>query len=363
MQDETPDEERGAVVVVDVARARVRSVTSFDTGVCAFADPLVWHPDGTRIAVNTGTNNITILKGGSRVSEETPDGLRDHGFDMLWHDDRILVDLGGYLGGPDGLEEVPGALAMFRMQWNEATQAVVGFSGRQLRSYEPATGRTRFDIPLDIDTSYFSCAPDGRRCVVQLSVPRRRQGRRLQPLNRLRVFDGDDGKMVAELNGSLPQLGSFAWAPDGRLALRSYDYRKLGRTWGVAADHVDVVAEDRIATTIELGSARVLRGMSTPSEGRRMAFTGDGEHLAILLEGGDILVADPKAGSVRRRFSAPPPPLPNWMKQAPRWRNYSETQQAGGLIATEDRLVRVSQHAVTVWSLDGKRVAQWTADR
>lgn len=351
------------MVVIDVEAARVRSVTRFDTGVCAFEDPLRWHPDGTRLAVNVDTNRIVVLDRGRPVLEATPDEGRDHGFDMVWHGDRLLVDLGGYLAA-GGLDPIDGALPMFRMVLNPDAKAVVGFDGRRLRSYEPSTGRIRYDIGLGDDTSSYVCGPRGRRCAVMLSEPRSQSGRRLQPRNRLRLFDGEDGKVVAEVEGSLPQLGSVAWAPDGRLAVRSYDYRRLGRRWGVAADHVDVVAGDRIAATVDLEADRMIRGLGSPSEGRRMAFTRDGRFLAILVEGGGVVVADPSSGRVLRRFSAAPAPVPAWMRTHARWERYrGEAMQAGGLVASEDRWVRLYEHGLSVWSLVGERVGQWTAER
>lgn len=354
------DEVTGALIVVDAATGTLRSVTAFDDGVSDFEDRLRWHPDGTRIAVNIGTNGLAIVERGTAGKVGNPDDGRDHGYDFVFVGARLFLDMGGYFlpGAIAEHEVVEPETAFYRVEYNAAAKVVVGFDHDVLLGLSPTERRRVFSVKTD--GIYPRCASDGRRCSVVINVEDlpKQDGLRQQ---RLRLFDGANGQRVADITPSSPLIDHITWSRGGRVAFTSHRYLRRG---GRAAEHIDIVRDDRRITSIDVGRERV-RGGYGVDEGGDLSWSSDGRRLWALLDAKHVVAYDAETGQEVSRMEAIAPPLPSWMKGTTRFQGLSQGEHAAGVIlaAGEDRVLRIGEHFVSVWTQEGERLAAWTAER
>lgn len=354
------DEVTGALIVVDAGTGTLRSVTAFDEGVSDFEDRLRWHPDGTRIAVNIGTNGLAIVDRGTAGKIGNPDDGRDHGYDFVFVGARLFLDMGGYFvpGAIAEHEVVEPETAFYRVEYNEAAKVVVGFDRDVLLGLSPTERRRVFSVKTD--GIYPRCAHDGLRCSVVVDADNLPKQDGVRP-QRLRLFDGANGRQVADITPSGPLIDHITWSHRGRVAFTSHRYLRRG---GRAAEHIDIVRDDRLITSIDVGRERV-RGGYGVDEGGDLSWSSDGRRLWALLDAKHVVAYDAETGHEVSRMEAIAPPLPSWMKTTTRFQGLRQDDHAAGVIlaAGEERVLRIGEHFVSVWTLNGERLATWTAER
>ena len=359
--DGDANSEDGALLVVDTQSGRLRTVTRINRSVSGFDDMLAWNRDATRIAANIGTNVIAIVEGAKVVFRRSPDGGRDHGFSFTWIGERLYLDLARFLRHSHDKRQFvpPDGKGFAWLTWNETTHSVVGNDGTRIRSIDPFTGRVLYDVETKRQEKLASgvtrsmparvlvCSSDGRRwAALRAERHRHRSHHRTywSIEEDIVLFNGDDGSELTVIKPSLHGIDKLQWGPKGRLAFRSYRY-VLHR--GHVREHIDVVIDDKLARSIDLGSRHFPRKGAGVSGLSHLAWSANGERLATMVSGGEVQIHEASSGKLLERFK---PAVPS-----------AEDPVTGqGLAwAGNDRIVFGDAHFLAVYTVDGVLLAQW----
>lgn len=347
------DNQRGAVLVIDVQAGSLRSSTSFDDNVGWSEQPglLRWHPDGRRLATNVGTNGIASLDRARIVGQAWPDDTRDSGVRYVWVDEtRMFADTGALFEICEGdsrfdFEDI-GSPSFEEIEWNAATGAVVGRVGQGIAAFDPLRRKLLYHHTLDDLASAYRMrwSADGRWCA-------RVHWGRPPASDEILIFDGDDGRLVHTLAPSLPRFDELRWGREGALLVRSHGLDQ--RT-----TNLDIVRDGRIEITIELAPRRIEASQSVP-EASGIAWSPDGHGVALLLDGQEIRLLDARRGFALSTFSAPAPAIPDGLPDYYRHAHRPDYGFPGDLLwLSPQRLVRLAPHFVSCWSIDGQKIAE-----
>jgi WD40 repeat protein len=348
--------ETGAVLVFDAQTGSLRSSTPID-GYVGWSDPglLRWHPDGVRLGTNVSTNGIALLDRAELVGVAFPDETRDSGVNYLWIGDEMFTDTGALFQiQQDDWRfefeelEIPQLQAI---EWNAAAKFVVGRVGTGVAAYDPIAKRVVYENTLASfgDRGNPSWSPDGRWCA-------RRQFAVHPASDQLLFVDGNTGRAHGVRTPSSPRIDALAWSPNGSLAVSCYVHHIGGQR---TQRHVDIFREGERRTTIDLG-ARTIQASHGIADASGIAWSPTGEGLALLLDGQRVQVVDAQTGKVLSLFDAPAPAIPAGLPDHYAKRNRPGLGFPGDLMwAHQQRLIRIAPHFVSIWSMDGSRVAQF----
>ncbi|MFO7564848.1 MAG: hypothetical protein R6X02_19545 [Enhygromyxa sp.] len=354
------ERERGAVMVFDAQTGTLHRVAARD-GYVGWSDPglLRWHPDGRRIATNVDTNGIALLDGTQWVGLAYPDETRDSGVRYVWVDERMFTDTGALfeIRPGDVRFEFPtlDAPKFSAIEWNATIGAVVGRVGTGIAAYDPLAQIVVYQDPL---AAYQPLGPpnwsaDGRWCVALRYA--------VHPApDELLFIRGDTGEVDGARQPSSPRIAELVWGRNGALAVHSYVHHIGGSRSDL---RVDLFVEGELRETIRLdhglGARRIEASHSVP-EASGIAWSPDALGVALLLDGQEVAVHDARSGKLLSSFAAPAPAipagLPDWYTKGHR----PDYGFPGDLIWLEQqRLVRIAPHFVSVWAIDGQRVAEF----
>lgn len=357
------EEEKGAVMIFDTQAGSLRSVAIHD-GFVGWSDSghLRWHPDGRRLATNIDTNGIALLDGNTWVGAAYPDEGRDHGVKYVWVDERMFTDTGHFFEIRPGdyrfdLPRLDGPSFRSALTWNAAIGAVVGGVGPSgIAAYDPRRQALLYENELDSppDPAFhpgrqLSCSSSGRWCAFKLL------GVHPGP-DALLFVDGGTGKLHGLRHASSPKISKTAWGGGEALAVSSHLYR-IGEP---NSDYrVDIFVSGELRNSFALGARRIQVSLSVAGA-RPMAWSPDSRGLALLLDGQEVAVYDAQSTRVVSRFKAPapaiPPELPSYYVNGSR----PDYGFPGDLLWLEgQRLVRIAPHFVSIWTLDGQKVAEF----
>lgn len=342
------DAETGAVLVFDLAQGRLRAVTELP-GYVGWSDANLvrWHVDGALLAVNVDTNGVLVLERGEPLQRLFPDDTRDSGVGFVWVGDRLYMDTGHLVQPEKGeprfdfeyREELPWFRTMF---WNTELQAVVGSSDKDALAFDPVAERELVRVPLLLA----DCALDGRWCA------RRVMGTRPSPdtLEMLRLKDAK----TFEHSLSGPVMGRSYWSSDGHLAVSSYQHN-IGAP--ATAHGLDVFVNGEQLSHIAL-KEEPLRAWAYGDVGP-VSWAPGQDALAVLFADQSVVRYDAKTGSELGAFRAPAPPIPAGL---PHW--YTPTQSGSQKLGSvlwghPERIVRVDGHFLSVWTVQGKKLAEF----
>lgn len=341
----------GAVLVFDAAGGVLRSATATDDYV-GWSHPglLRWHPDGERLATNISTNGIARIDAAAWAGRAHPDDLRDHGVGYAWFDDRMFADTGAFFTirpADRRFDFVPQQSPfLWGLRHHEGLGAIVGRTEEGFAAYDPVGQRVVWARTMEGPMRYGdSCAPDARACAwMHFAVP--------PAPDEILVVDGDDGSILGAIQPASPRIARRVWGPDGLLALSTYRHVPHAAD----RDHrVEVFSGHTARWHHDLGERRITATHATEDAGG-LAFSPDGRTLAVLLDGGEVLLLDARSGVSLAAFPAPAAPLPPGLPQGYR----PEQAVVGDLIwAGNDHIVRLGGHFVSVWSRQGRPVAEW----
>ncbi|MEM6991569.1 MAG: hypothetical protein AAF721_13775 [Myxococcota bacterium] len=348
--------ERGAVLVFDVDRGTLRTATAFDDMVgWSDAGLLRWHPDGTRLATNVSTNGIAVLQRARYVGRAHPDDTRDGGVQYVWVGDRLFADTGAFFEIRQGdtrfdFDELD-APAFQGLAWNTTISAAVGRVDTGIAAYDPVRQAVVYDHALDDEPrGHLHWSGDGRWCARRtFAVP--------PAPDALALFSGDEGTLRAQVKLSCPRIDKLDWGPAGALAVRCHDYDP--KTRERSTYHLDVIRDGALAQTIDLGSRKIEPSHSVP-EAAGLAWSPTSDGLALLLEGQQLQILDAHRGTVVSTFHAPAPAIPKGLPSYYTGGHRAKLGFPGDLIwASPQRLVRIAPHFISVWSIDGEKIAEF----
>ena len=342
--------ERGAVLVFDAQTGSLRSSTEID-GYVGWSDPgrLRWHPDGVRLGTNVSTNGIALLDRAEFVGAAFPDETRDSGVDYLWIGDEMFTDTGALFQIQPGdwrfeFDELD-APNLQAIEWNAAGQFAVGRVGQGVAAYDPIARRVVYETQLARfgDQGPLHISPDGRWCV--------RQQFAVHPaFDELLFVNGDTGQVHGLRTPSSPRIDKLAWSPHGSLAVSSYVHNIGGQP---TQRRVDIFREAERLTTLDLG-ANAIQASHSIADASGIAWSPTGDGLALLLDGQRVQVIDAQSGKALSTISAPAPAIPAGLPE------YYRSGVPGDLMWThQQRLIRIAPHFVSVWGMDGTKVAEF----
>jgi hypothetical protein len=348
--------ETGAVLVFDAQTGSLRSSTLID-GFVGWSDPglLRWHPDGVRLGTNVSTNGIALLDRAEFVGAAFPDETRDSGVNYLWIGDEMFTGTGALFQIQqddwrfefDELE-IPELQAI---EWNAARKFVVGRVGRGVAAYDPIAKRVVYENTLERfgDRGNPDWSPDGRWCV-------RRQFAVHPAPDELLFVDGNTGQVHGIRTPSSPRIDQLVWSLNGSLAVSCYVHHIGGQR---TQRHVDIFREGERCITIDLG-ARAIQASHSIADASGIAVSPTGDGLALLLDGQRVQVIDAQTGKVLSTFHAPAPAIPAGLPDYYAKGNRPVFGFPGDLMwVHQQRLIRIAPHFVSVWSMDGSRVAEF----
>jgi WD40 repeat protein len=351
------EEEHGAVLVFDAQTGSLRSVATHQGYVGWSGRGLLrWHPDGRRIATNVDTNGIALLDATTWVGFAYPDEGRDHGVRYVWIDERMYTDTKNLFEIEPGdarfefetLDDAPGLSAI---AWNANIAAVVGRVRTGVAAYDPIRRAVVYenDLAEHGGSGTASWSPDGRWCV-------RRQYAVHPASDELLFIDGDTGEVHGTRTPSSPRVDELVWGPKGALAVRSYVHHIGGSRSDL---RIDLFFAGERRRTLDLGARRVEASRDL-AEVSGMAWSPNQDGLALLLDGQEVRVYDAHSGAVLSSFSAPAPAVPSGL---PDWYTHAHLPdfgRTGDLLWLEQhRLVRIAGHFVSVWTIDGQKLAEF----
>lgn len=348
--------ETGAVLVFDAQTGSLRSSTPID-GYVGWSDPglLRWHPDGVRLGTNVSTNGIALLDKAELVGAAFPDETRDSGVDYLWIGDEMFTDTGALFQIQqddwrfefDELE-IPELQAI---EWNDVAKFVVGRVGTGVAAYDPIAQRVVYRNTLEPFGAHGNpdWSPDGRWCA-------RRQFATHPAPDELLFVAGDTGQVHGIRTPSSPRIDQLTWSPNGWLAVSCYVHHIGGHR---TQRHVDIFREGERCTTIDLG-ARAIQASHSIADASGIAWSPTGDGLALLLDGQRVQVIDAQTGKLLSTFDAPAPAIPAGLPDYYAKGNRPDFGVPGDLMwVHQQRLIRIAPHFVSVWSIDGSKVAQF----
>ena len=105
--------------------------------------------------------------------------------------------------------------------------------------------------------------------------------------------------------------------------------------------------------------AAIAREVTSPDAEDQIAFRA-GERLALLLDGQRVQVLDAHRGTALLTFDAPAPPIPAGLPDHYTKGHRPDFGFPGDLLWLHgQRLVRIAPHFVSIWSIDGTKVAEF----
>lgn len=349
------ERERGAVMVFDAQAGTVRSVATRD-GYVGWSDPglLRWHPDGRRMATNVDTNGIALLDGTQWVGLAYPDETRDSGVGYVWVDERIFTDTGAFfeIHPGDVRFEFPtlDAPELSAIEWNATIGAVVGRVGTGVAAYDPLAQVVVYENQLAAHDRFGTprWAADGRWSVALHYA--------VHPASdELLFIQGDTGEVHGVRQPSSPRVAELVWGRNGALAVHSYVHH-IG---GMRSDlRVDLFGKGELRETIELGARRIEASHSVP-EASGIAWSPDTHGLALLLDGQEVAVYDAHSGKRMTSFAAPAPAIPEGLPDYYVAGHRPDYGFPGDLMWIEQCLVRIAPHFVSMWTIDGQKIAEF----
>lgn len=348
--------ETGAVLVFDAQTGSLRSSTPID-GYVGWSDRglLRWHPDGVRLATNVSTNGIALLDRAELVGTAFPDQTRDGGVTYLWIGDELFTDTGALFQIQqddwrfefDELE-IPELQAI---AWNDAGKFVVGRVGSGVAAYDPIAERVVYHNTLESFGARGNpdWSPDGRWCVRRHFV--------VHPApDELLFVDGAAGRVHGVRTPSSPRIDQLAWSPNGSLAVSCYVHHLGGHR---TQRHVDIFREGERCTTIDLG-VRAIQASHAIADASGIAWSPTSEGLALLVDGQRVQVIDAETGKLLTTFHAPAPAIPAGLPDYYVKGERPDFGVPGDLMwVHQQRVIRIAPHFVSVWSLDGSKIAQF----
>lgn len=350
--------ETGAVLVFDAQTGSLRSSTPIDDYVGWSGRGLLrWHGDGVRLATNVGTNGIALLDRAELVGTAFPDQTRDGGVGYVWVGDALFTDTGALFEIQPGdwrFEfdelEIPELQAI---AWNERGKFVVGRVGSGVAAYDPIAERVVYRDTLAAHGTRGTpdWSPDGRWCV-------RRQFAVHPAPDELLFVEGDSGRVHGVRTPSSPRIDQLAWSPEGALAVSCYVHHIGGHR---TQRHVDVFREGERRVVLDLGP-RTIQASHAIDDASGIAWSPTGDGLALLLDGQRVHVHDAQTGQALTSFDAPAPAIPRGLPDYYANANRPSFGAPGDLMwVHQQRLIRIAPHFVSVWSLDGSKLAQFVA--
>jgi hypothetical protein len=343
-------------MLVDVQTGRLRWATALDEHAGWHEDRhlIRWHPDGRRLAINSNLNGILVLRDGRIVGRAFPDEGRDSGVHYIWLGDQIFADTGARFEVRDGDDLFPPhdvAQSVENIEWNAAIGAAVGDFGTHgmlngITAYDPSRKKVVYRVADVYKSGHPRWSDDGRWFAVGWSeVVGTRPDGYLKRDGKIRICSGDDGRMRATYTSSLPNIDSLSWGHDGMLAVVCS---------GSAKQHVEILHKWTLVQRIDLGSRHVAP-WTRLADTDRVAWSPSGDHFALLLDHDEVQIRDAKTGAVLATFSAPSPAAPDLP--------YLDAPSGSLLWVTPQRLVRVANYFVSIWSVDGKKVGELVVPR
>lgn len=350
------EDETGAVLVFDAHRGSLRSSTPID-GFVGWSDRglLRWHPDGVRLGTNVSTNGIGLIDRAQYVGAAFPDETRDSGVGYVWIGDEMLTETGARFVIQPGdwrfeFDEL-GIPRLEAIEWNASAKLVVGRVGTGVAAYDPIAERVAYEETLAAfgERGTPDWSPDGRWCARRCFA--------VHPASDEILFvRGDTGQPHGVRRPSSPRIDELAWAPDGSLAVSCYVH-VIGseRTHR----HVDLFREGELRTTIDLG-ARAIHASHSIADASGIAWSPTADGLALLLDGQRVQVLDAQRGKALLMFDAPAPPIPAGLPDYYTKGHRPDFGFPGDLMWVHgQRLVRIAPHFVSIWSIDGTKVAEF----
>lgn len=359
--------ELGAVLVFDAQTGAIRSTTPIDNYV-GWSDPhlLRWHPDGVRLGTNLSTNGIALLDHAAYVGAVFPDETRDGGVEYVWVGDQMFTSTGSLFEIQEGdwrfdLEMQAGVeeLGLQAIEWNATQTFVVGRVDLGIVAYDPIARRMVYAQPLDGDLpsknkpkttpASPTVSPDGRWVA--------RQHYTVSPNpDEILFVNGDTGEIHGLRTASSPRIARMIWALDGSLAVSCHVHNIGGPP---TQRHLDLFVAGERKTVIDLG-ARVIEGSYSVPEAGPIAWSPTADGVALLLANQQVQVLDATTGKALSSFHAPapaiPPGLPDWYTGGHR----PDFGFPGDLMwVHQQRLIRIAPHFVSMWSMDGTKIAEF----
>ena len=112
--------------------------------------------------------------------------------------------------------------------------------------------------------------------------------------------------------------------------------------------------------TIDLGG-RSIQASHSIADARGIAWSPNGDGVALLLDRQQVQVIDARTGKALSTFDAPAPAIPAGLPDY-YYRNGHQPEfgSPGDLMwVHQQRLIRIAPHFVSVWSMDGTKVAEF----
>ena len=345
----------GAVLVFDAQTGSLLSSTVIDDYVgWSDAGLLRWHPDGLRLGTNVSTNGIALLDRAEFVGAAFPDETRDSGVSYVWVGDEMFTDTGALFQIEQGdwrfeFDELE-APQFDSIEWNADARIVVGRVGTGIAAYDPIARRVVYAEPIEgfgAGNQYWS--PDGRWCA-------RRQFAVHPASDEILFIRGDDGAIHGLRIPSSPRIERLVWAANGSLAVSCYVHNIGSRP---TERHVDIFVDGERCTTIDLGG-RSIQASHSIADASGIAWSPNGDGVALLLDRQQVQVIDARTGKALSTFDAPAPAIPAGLPDYYQNGHQPEFGFPGDLMwVHQQRLIRIAPHFVSVWSMDGTKVAEF----
>ncbi len=335
----------GAILVIDAQSGALVSVSTADETVGWANEGLVlWDGTGTRLCTNAEGSGIALLERAAFVGLNHVADARDGATHYAWVDHRIYTDTNHLFDPERGVHfDVPASRELrwtidgFR--WNASIGAVVGqvdptedvvVAARRLVAYDPARDAVLYDRATG-DIRNVQWSGNGRWVLAGQRPP---SGGPAEVL----LIDGNTGREARRFS---PKLGDY-----GRMSV---------------SDEGDVVvaSSHRPAPTAAIDHATQLWRQGKPPvelpvrAGVDIAWSPDGSGMAWLDERRTITLVDVATARVVTTLSAPEPKAPGGSE--------GEGGRAELLWVGPARLAVVGFHYVSVYALDGSRVAEFVA--
>jgi len=165
--------------------------------------------------------------------------------------------------------------------------------------------------------------------------------------------DGDTGRTAGRSVPHRPQLRDLRWGPGGGLLTTSYRHVIGGPP---AENTLELFRDGQSAWVHPLGAQQV-RGSPDVVDATGLAWSPDGQGVLVLLDTQEVQLFDARDGTPGVRFHAPAKPPPDGV---PSWYRRDRVLPGGVLWPTSDRIVRLSQHDLTVHDVSGAVIGRLT---
>ncbi len=349
----------GQTVVWDLDAGEAIGVSGYEHGFGFEPRPrmLQWSPDGGRLAIAAGTNEIAVVEPGREPVLFAPDETRDHPVEFCWVDDHTL-----FAAAWSDDEKTKGGGALLSLAENEArwltraavpvvltqpvrardASAVVGHDYREVfvidTKGDKLISRTPLPQTFANGRSVAGWSPHGKIGVFAPPPIEQRYdrstGRDTGGRTELVLFQPASPQALVPLEVA-GEVGAIRFGPDGRRFI------VVSRTvWG-GVTHATVFDG---ASKLGVFDAQLVRPPHHFPDAGNLVWSPDGEHLALLRADGAIEITTPR-GERRAAFAAPKSP-----------------GEVGLMFVNKDRVALIGQDGMTVFDRRGTVVMRFQVE-